>query len=86
MKNEYDPLTVPSIFSITSELLNIFTKHPIQSKYTIHWSNGDLNEINLKANFSDWRWGDPCENAFRRMSLDLTYEKSTLVQVMAWGR
>ena len=29
-------------------------------------------------------WGISCELALRWMSLDLTYDKSTLVQVMAW--
>ena len=31
-------------------------------------------------------WGISCEIALRRMSLDLTDDKSTLVQVMAWCR
>ena len=31
-------------------------------------------------------WGISCELALRRMSLDLTDDKSTLVQVMAWCR
>ena len=31
-------------------------------------------------------WGISCELAFRWMSLDLTDDKSTLVQVMAWCR
>ena len=31
-------------------------------------------------------WGIPCELALRWMSLDLTDDKSTLVQVMAWCR
>ena len=29
-------------------------------------------------------WGISCKRAFRRMSMDLTVKKSTLVQVMAW--
>ena len=31
-------------------------------------------------------WGVSCETALRLMSLGLTYDKSTLVQVMAWCR
>ena len=31
-------------------------------------------------------WGIPCELALRWMSLDLSDDKSTLVQVMAWCR
>ena len=31
-------------------------------------------------------WGISCEMALRQMTLDLTYDKSTLVQVMAWCR
>ena len=29
-------------------------------------------------------WGISCQIALRQMTLDLTYDKSTLVQVMAW--
>ena len=32
------------------------------------------------------RWDNCCEIALRRMSLDLTDDKSTLIQVMAWCR
>ena len=28
-------------------VFDICTKHPAQSKQTIHWSKGDLNEMNL---------------------------------------
>ena len=40
---------------------------------------------NFTDNFSDG-WGISCELAVRWMSLDLSDDKSTLVQVMAWCR
>ena len=56
-----------------------------------HWPLGDFNLIlgrvgNFQANFSEWwlrylLWNCPQMNATR---VDLTDDKSTLVQVMAW--
>ena len=55
-----------------------------------HCGLGDFNEI-LEEYFSrqlQWlmAWDTCCKIALRRMSLDLTDDKSTLVQVMAWCR
>ena len=53
-----------------------------------HWPLGNLNTI-LGNKFSKKNsvingWGISCELALRWTSLDLTDDKSTLVQVMAW--
>ena len=47
-----------------------------------HWLLGELNDnlSNFQARLSNW-W-----RRFRWLSLDLTDDKSTLVQVMAWCR
>ena len=53
-----------------------------------HWSLGNLNEILNKQFLSDFQWLMVevicCEIALRGMPLDITGDKSTLVQVMAW--
>ena len=55
-----------------------------------HCGLGDFNEILDEYFFKPITvidgWDTCCEIALRRMSLDLTYDKSTLVQVMAWCR
>ena len=54
-----------------------------------HLSLANLNEIlgtNFPDNFSDWWLIISCEPALRWVSLDLTDDKSTLVQIMAWCR
>ena len=53
-----------------------------------HWPLGDLNKILDKSFFKlilviDG-WGISCDIAIRWMSVDLTDDKLTLVQVMAW--
>ena len=50
-----------------------------------HWPLGDLNEI-FKLILVIVDWGISCDIALRWMSLDLTDDESTLVQVMAWCR
>ena len=69
--------------------------------HNVSMVSSSLNSFNsLASGKSEWNfrhlifqitsvvdgWGIPCELAFRWMSLDLTDEKSTLVQVMAWCR
>ena len=53
-----------------------------------HWPLGDLNKILDEVNFKLFSvtngWGISCKIALRWMLLDLTGDKSTLVQVMAW--
>ena len=51
-----------------------------------HWDMEYLNEILVKwfSSLIDW-WGIDCEISHRWMPLDLTDDKSTLVQVMASG-
>ena len=54
-----------------------------------HWTLGNLNEMLgtiLQIISVIDGWGISCELALRWMSLDLTDDKSTLVQVMAWYR
>ena len=54
-----------------------------------HWPLGDLKEIgksNLKLILMIGRWGIFCKIALEWMSMDLTDDKSILVQVMAWCR
>ena len=50
-----------------------------------HWLLGDLNLI-LEVILVNSGWGIFYEIALRWMPLDLTDDKSTLVQVMAWCR
>ena len=47
-------------------------------------SKWNLRYIIFKLILWNAGWGTPCEIAFRWMSLDLSEDKSTLVQVMAW--
>ena len=58
--------------------------------YLTHWPLGDFNLIyvgNFQAYFKvNGGWGISFEIALRWMPLDLTDDKSTLVQVMAWCR
>ena len=50
-----------------------------------YWPLGDSNEISdFKPVFVIDGWGISCEIALRWMSLGLTDDVSTLVQVMAW--
>ena len=53
-----------------------------------HWPLGDLNKKFRKVIFKlisvTDGWGISCKIALRWMPLDLTDDKSTLVQVMAW--
>ena len=53
-----------------------------------HWSMWNLNQIldHSQANLMINGWGISCEISIRLLSLDLTDDKSTLVQVMAWCR
>ena len=55
-----------------------------------HWPLGNLNEILnfviFERNLVIAGWGISCEIALIWMSLDLTDDQSTLVQVMAWCR
>ena len=51
-----------------------------------HWPLGDLNENYFQTDFNDLWLRYLCEMIPRRMWLDLTDDKSTLVQVMAWCR
>ena len=68
------------------------------SEATYRYSQSTLNLNSLAPGKFEWNfrylilqiisvidgWGISCELALRRMSLDFTYYKSTLVQVMAW--
>ena len=52
-----------------------------------HWPLGDVLKFekrNFKLNLVNAGWAASWEIAFRWMSLVLTEDKSTLVQVMAW--
>ena len=55
-----------------------------------HWSLGNLNDIFryliLQIISVIGGWGISCELALRWTSIDLTDDKSSLVQVMAWRR
>ena len=52
-----------------------------------HCPLGDFNSILIfKLNLMNGGWGISCKIALRWMPLDLTDDKSTLVQVMAWCR
>ena len=72
------PHIVPYGLGIWSRLRNWFLTH---------WTLGDFNYI-VKVNFKLILiinvWGISCEIAHRWFSLDLTNDRSTLVQVMAW--
>ena len=65
-------------------LLFVYCWQIYASKLT-HWPMGDLNTI-FKLISATGGWGLSCKIALRWMPLDLTDDKSTLVQVMAWCR
>ena len=49
------------------------------------WHHCNVSLLNmLKVILVTGDWGTSCEIALRWLPLDLTYDKSTLVQVMAW--
>ena len=50
------------------------------------WFEWNFNQAVFKLILVTDGWGIFCETTLRWMSLDLTDEKSTLVQVMAWCR
>ena len=65
-------------------------KETIKHWYLTHWPLADLREIWEKVIFKlilmIGGWGIFCKIALRWMSMDLTDDKSTLVQMMAWCR
>ena len=56
------------------------------SEWLTHWPLGNLNLIlgRFKLTLVNGGWGISYEIALTRMPLDLSDDKSTLVQVMAW--
>ena len=65
--------------------LCLLTQQPCFIVTLTHWPLGDFSLI-FKVISMNGGWGISYEVALRRMPLDLTDEKSTLVQVMAWCR
>ena len=59
-----------------------YLKRLINLEHSVLW---DMHHLNFPDDISDW-WLRYCELALRWMSLDLTDDKSTLDQVMAWCR
>ena len=58
--------------------------HSEWSQILTHWPLGDLNEMAFRLILLTDGWGTFCKTALMRLSLDLTDDKSPLVQVMAW--
>ena len=63
-------------------------EHPPHHPHLTHWPTGRFEQIFRQVIFQlisvTDGWGISCKIALRWMPLDLTDDKSTLVQVMAW--
>ena len=77
--------------SLSEPMMTQFSYVYIPHRVLTHWPLGDLNKnldryvIFKLISVTDGR-GISCKIALRWMPLDLTDDKSTLVQVMAWCR